>query len=176
MEPAANGGTEVEFVAKVIMVVVLLAQLPLVGRRSLRYLRDAPDFPHKREMMRGAKWGGWLALVAAIPLTIAIWFGAEVLSRLGLVVGIGLLALQGLLLLGVGKYWPLIGYGASLKLWWEPVERDEDEWREDIERLEQWRGSWRYVVLICSLAAGTGAVIYMTYLLSEFDRLIAVFG
>ena len=53
--------------------VVLLVVFPAIGWKSLQYLRKAPDIPHKREMMRGAKWGGWLAMAAAIPLTIAMW-------------------------------------------------------------------------------------------------------
>lgn len=152
--------------------VVVLAQLPLLGRRSLRSIRNAPEFPRKQSMIRGAKYGGWLAALAALPLMLAIWFSAALLPVLGSTVGIGLMLLHLLVTVGVGMYWPFIGCGASLKLWWEPVERDEAEWRREIARLEKWRESRAYVVLICGLTVATFAVGYVAYHLSQMDLIV----
>jgi hypothetical protein len=60
-------------------------------------------------------------------------------------------------------------------LWWEPVECDKEQWYERVQRLERWRGSLAYVVLICGLGAGAFAVVYAAYLLSELDRLVAMY-
>ena len=53
------------------------AFFPVLGWISLRYLRAAPDVPHKAEMIRGAKWAG---LIMSLCL-MGPMFAAGVMAR-----------------------------------------------------------------------------------------------
>ena len=60
----------------VLIAVVAFAAFPWVGWRSLRRLRDTPQFPHREEMLWGAKYGGWVASLGLwVPFYgFSLWF------------------------------------------------------------------------------------------------------
>ncbi|MCD6361025.1 MAG: hypothetical protein J7M38_09185 [Armatimonadetes bacterium] len=63
---------------EIAMMVAEFAFFPVLGWVSLRYLRAASDFPHKREMIRGAKWGG---LIMSLVLMGPIFAGMVMYHR-----------------------------------------------------------------------------------------------
>jgi hypothetical protein len=123
--------------------ILLLVLFPALGWKSLHYLREAPDIPHKREMMWGAKyWGLIYDLVAVVPVIagpLMIHYDVP-WAMIGATAWIGLIPLA--TVAGLITYWPGIGHGAALSIWGASWRGEEFDWAEFVEDFERKRGAW----------------------------------
>lgn len=122
---------------------VLLVLFPALGWKSLKYLREAPDIPHKREMIWGAKyWGLIYDLVAVVPVVAGPlmvhyhlpWAMTVATAWIGL---IPLATAAGMI-----TYWPGIGHGVALSIWGARRGGGDFDWEEFVKDFERKRGAW----------------------------------
>ncbi|MEA3402869.1 MAG: hypothetical protein U9R79_16635 [Armatimonadota bacterium] len=159
---------------EVALATLAVALFPAIGWISLRYLRAAPDFPHKQEMVWGAKWGGVIyGLLAVLPATASLlMWRHEVPWHLTVQCAGGVLT--GLLLAaGILSFWPVAGMGSVFSVVARRPAAENMCWRQHVERLEEGRGNWLHKLL---LAGAVGVVLfwgYLTFGLVQLDMLFS---
>ncbi len=148
----------------------------LLGYLSLRFLRDLPDFEHKRKMMWGAKWHWtiYTGILAVLPLTIYFGFTLSPYPTTSILVALVLMhllfALDLVLLPHQGS-----GHIAIIDLWGARLKKqsfDFDSWiaRERKNRVKQRRIRYAVAAFWVLVWVGTGGYLVVTSSLLSFDR------
>ncbi len=140
---AREGGPAMDLAILIAIDVLLLALFPALGWWSLRCLRKAPDFPHKREMIWGAKYG-WLIWelfavlpVIAGPLMVRFHVPWALTVSTAWMLLIPLVTVANML-----AYWPGIGSGVAIRIRGARMRGEEFDWDEFIARQEAQRRAW----------------------------------
>ena len=159
-----------------VLAIGALAFVWLVGYLSLRFLRDLPDFEHKREMMWGAKWHWaiYASILTASILTMYFGFTLSPYPTTSLLVALALMwvlfALDLVLLPHQNS-----GQLAIVDLWTARLKKQSfsfDSWiaREHRNRVKQRR--MRIVIAVFWVLLWTGTCGYLAVTSSSlsFDR------
>lgn len=122
---------------------VLLVLFPALGWKSLRYLREAPDFPHRGEMIWGAKYGGALLVLSGV---IPMWAGAAMaghqLPWAMTVFGAGKVVFWALMLAASITFWPGVGAGVALSVMRARRRHEPFSWHQHVLSMEKRRRAW----------------------------------
>ena len=127
--------------------VFLLVLFPAIGWKSLQYLREAPDIPHKGAMIWGAKyWGLIYDLFAVVPVIAGPLMVAHGLPGAMTVGASWMLLIPLVMVIGLLTYWPGIGHGIALSIWWARRRGEDFDWGQFVEDSERQRGTlWNKV-------------------------------
>jgi hypothetical protein len=95
----------------ILIAIVAFTAFPWMGWQSLKRLRDEPEFPHREEMLWGAKYGGWIASLSLWGpyYGISVWYhitGNWPFTAMG--IGFLLVCVFGLIAMSV-LYWQMAG-------------------------------------------------------------------
>ena len=121
--------------------VLALAFFPVLGWISLRYLRAAPDLPHKAEMIWGAKWGGLiLTLFLLGPMLVSMVMIESELPYAITAMGVAQTFLMTYLAFGGALLvWQFAGVGLAVNLMSSRLKREPTDLATAVERMEKWR-------------------------------------
>ncbi len=158
-----------ETVAGITMAILTFLAFPAMGWQSLKALRHAEDFPHRREMLWGARYGGWVAALGIVGpyYAAAIWrqFGGSWLfTSVGLAFVV--ICVFGMLAQTV-LYWQMAGTFYTLTLGARRLKQQPTDTATVLASLEEQRTGRTAKILRWLLAIG---IVFWLVSIATFAR------